>query len=85
MKKLSLLIIILLITSCGTSSIKLDINSEKIQSLYEMVMPLDDANILKYLYEKPEIFENQYILSISIKNYFDEQNNFIKSIPKDIV
>lgn len=85
MKKLSLLIIILLITGCGTSSIKLNINSEKVQSLYEMAMPLDDANILKYLYEKPEIFENQYILSISIKNYLDEQNSFIKSIPKDIV
>lgn len=85
MKKLALLIIILLITGCGTSSIKLDINSMKVQSLYEMATPLNDANILKYLYEKPETFENQYILSVSIKNYLDEQNNFVESISKDIV
>ena len=34
MKKLSLLFIILLITGCGSSSVELDINSEKVQSLH---------------------------------------------------
>lgn len=85
MKKLSLLIIILLITGCGNSSIELDINSEKVQSLYEMATPVEDATILKNLYEKPDVFENQYILSVSINNYLNEQNNFIETISQDIV
>ncbi|HIS87122.1 MAG TPA: hypothetical protein IAB49_03200 [Candidatus Caccenecus avistercoris] len=85
MKKLLLCMIILLITGCGNSSIELDINSEKVQSLYEMATPIEDATILKNLYENPNTFENQYILSISINNYLNEQNEFIESISKDIV
>ena len=77
MRKLSLLIIVLLITGCGNSSVELDINSEKVQSLYEMVTPVEEATVLKKLYEKSGVFENQYILSVAINNYLNEQNNFI--------
>ena len=85
MKKLSLLFIILLITGCGSSSVELDINSEKVQSLYEMVTPVEEATVLKKLYEKPDVFDNQYILSVAINNYLNEQNNFIETISQDIV
>ena len=85
MKKLSLLFIILLITGCGSSSVELDINSEKVQSLYEMVTPVEEATVLKKLYEKSGVFENQYILSVAINNYLNEQNNFIETISQDIV
>jgi len=47
---------------------KLDINSELVQSLYQMVNPSQDATILKGLYEKEEI-SNDYILSIGINHY----------------
>ena len=85
MKKLSLLFIILLITGCGSSSVELDINSEKVQSLYEMVTPVEEATVLKKLYEKPDVFDNQYILSVAINNYLNEQNNFSETISQDIV
>ena len=85
MRKLSLLIIVLLITGCGNSSVELDINSEKVQSLYEMVTPVEEATVLKKLYEKSGVFENQYILSVAINNYLNEQNNFIETISQDIV
>ena len=85
MKKISLLFIILLITGCGSSSVELDINSEKVQSLYEMVTPVEEATVLKKLYEKSGVFENQYILSVAINNYLNEQNNFIETISQDIV
>ena len=48
---------ILLITGCGSSSVELDINSEKVQSLYEMVTPVEEATVLKKLYEKPDVFD----------------------------
>lgn len=85
MKKISLLFIILLITGCGSSSVELDINSEKVQSLYEMVTPVEEATVLKKLYEKPDVFDNQYILSVAINNYLNEQNNFSETISQDIV
>lgn len=85
MRILVIFIMILLSTGCGSSSIKLDINSEEVQSLYEMATPSDDATILKNLYGNPNAFENQYILSISINNYLNEQNEVIKSISKNIV
>lgn len=85
MRILVIFIMILLSTGCGNSSIKLDINSEEVQSLYEMATPSNDATILKNLYGNPNTFENQYILSISINNYLNEQNEFIESISKDIV
>ena len=85
MRILVIFIMILLSTGCGSSSIKLDINSEEVQSLYEMATPSDDATILKNLYGNPNAFENQYILSISINNHLNEQNEFIESISKDIV
>ena len=78
MRILLVFVIILLSTGCGSSSIKLNINSEKVQSLYNMATPIEDATILK-------TFENQYILSISINNYLNEQNEVIKSISKNIV
>ena len=83
MRILLVFVIILLSTGCGSSSIKLNINSEKVQSLYNMA--IEDATILKNLYENPNTFENQYILSISINNYLNEQNEVIKSISKNIV
>ncbi len=85
MRILLVFVIILLSTGCGSSSIKLNINSEKVQSLYNMATPIEDATILKNLYENPNTFENQYILSISINNYLNEQNEVIKSISKNIV
>lgn len=85
MKKLVILIAILLTIGCGNSSVKLDINSEEVQSLHEMATPSDDATVLGYLYENSHSFANHYILSTAISNYIKEQEEFVEIIPEEIV
>lgn len=85
MKKLLLCMVILFITGCGNKSIELDINTKEVQVLYEMATPVEDATVLRNLYENPSTFDNQYILSVSINNYLNEQNDLIETISKDIV
>ena len=70
MRILLVFVIILLSTGCGSSSIKLNINSEKVQSLYNMATPIEDATILKNLYDNPNK-QNEVIKSIS-KNIVEE-------------
>lgn len=80
MKKILLFIFILLISGCSTSTKKLDINSSTIQNLYEMVSPEDDATVLKYLYENTDTFNNQYIISMALKNFISKESEPNKPI-----
>lgn len=93
-KIIKCLLIILVIIAGGLAGVltylnkpkKIDINSELVQSLYKTVNPSDDAYVLSKFYEKPEEFENEYILTTAIKMYIDSQNGEnVETIPrKDI-
>lgn len=61
-------------TACTNKTKKLDINSDLVETLYEMVNPSEDGTILTEFYGHPKELQNSYILTAAIKMYIDEQN-----------
>jgi len=51
----------------------LDVQSDFVKDLYNMVNPSHDANIIKGLYEDSDKFSNDYILSVGIVNLIKEK------------
>ena len=85
MKKILMFIIILLLCGCEESSVSLNINSNDVQSLYQMANPFDDAMVLELLYKDFDSFDNQYILAVAIQNYLNNYSETIQYISKDDV
>ena len=83
MKKIVLFISILLLSGCGSSSENLDINSKQVQSLYQMVNPSEDADVLGYLYQSSDEFQNPYILATAFNYYLKNQNEKIEFISEE--
>lgn len=52
---------------------ELDINSDLIKKLYQIVTPSEDATVLTPLYEKDN-FSNEYIISVGISNLLRNMN-----------
>lgn len=63
-----------------------DDNRNLVETLYKMVNPSEDGNILMEFYGHPEELQNSYILTAAIKMYIDEQKGkYVEEISqKDI-
>lgn len=56
-----------------TETKELDINSDLVKKLYQMVTPSEDATVLIPLYENDN-FPNEYIISVGISNLLSNRN-----------
>lgn len=83
MKKILLLFLGLFIVSgCGNKN--LDIHSELVQDLYNMVNPTEDGLILSDLYQNSGL-SNNYMLVVALSDYIHDQDGNVEVISKDEV
>ena len=83
MKKILLLFLGLFIVSgCGNKN--LDIHSELVQDLYNMVNPTEDGLILSDFYQNGGL-SNNYMLVVALSDYIHDQDGNVEVISKDEV
>lgn len=83
MKKILLLFLgLFMVSGCGSKN--LDIHSELVQDLYNMINPTEDGLILSDLYQNGGL-SNNYMLVVALSDYISEQDENVEVISKDEV